>query len=50
LMYLMQLLGYAKFRQMNELIKVSSFLNYLGHRLTQCFASFRMANCSYALI
>jgi hypothetical protein len=39
-------LGYAKFQQMNDLFMIFVLSNNLGILLTQCFTSFRMANCS----
>jgi hypothetical protein len=35
---------------MNDLVRIIVLDNYLGNRLTQCFASIRMANCSYVYL
>jgi hypothetical protein len=43
------ILGCAKYMQVNEIIMNFNFKTYLAIKMTQCFASIRMSNISYAL-
>jgi hypothetical protein len=44
--YIALILGYDIFAHMSEFKTVSCFYKMLGGPVMQCFASFRMANCS----
>lgn len=42
------ILGRTKFIQLNEKTMIFNFYNLLDTQMTQCFASIRMSNISYA--